>query len=340
MIPPRLLLLIPFLLATFGRAQAAPAGDAGELDARVERLLAFIPATAASHDEGVVEGEQIRVLMRPQLRACLQAGMPVPPEQIHAWARALAESELDHEVLLRQARAAGYQPDPAKARLELAKRRDSMGGEQFAETMALQGVGEDVVLRKLAENGAVSRWLAEQVGATIELDEDDAKAYFEEHRKEFVLPVSRQLWHILVAQRQETTKERRRVLRRNAEEMLARIREGMPFQRVARAGSDCPSAANDGNLGLVSEDRLNKELLAVSRKLRCGEISGVIESPAGFHLLMAGASASGRKLEFREVREQIMEQLRGEAVGQAMDRVKERARAATHARVHIAAGDK
>ena len=328
------------LLAFPGRAQEAPRARLSEADANaiVERALLFIPAVAASFDGGVIKGERIRVLMRPQMRARLMAKMVVPPAQLLSWARALAESELDHELLLQQAAGAGYKPDLPAARLQLEKRRDAMGEELYRETMAMQGVPEATVVRKLAETGAVNRWIAEQVGPSIALDETDAKAYFKKHRKEFALPRSRQLWHILVAKRPKAPKSRQRLLRRNAVEMRQRIAEGMSFQSVAKLGSDCPSAMNNGNLGLVSEDRLNKELRSAARKLKMGEISGIIESRAGYHLLMAGAGAPGRKLGFGEVKEQIMKQLQGETAAQAMERVKQRAHEAAHARVHIAAG--
>jgi len=330
------------LLAFAARAQEAPPARLSEANANamVERALRFIPTVAASFDGGVIKGERIRVLMRPQMRARLMAKMMVPPAQLLSWARALAESELDHELLLQQAVGAGYKPDLAEARLELRKRRDAMGEKLYGETMAMQGVPEGTVVRKLAENDAVNRWIAEQVEPSIGLDETEAKTYFKKHRKEFVLPTARQLWHILVAKRPKLPKDRRRLLRQNAVDMRQRIAEGMSFQSVAKIGSDCPSAMNDGHLGLVSEDRLNKKLRSAARKLKMGEISGIIESPAGYHLLMAGAVAPGRKLNFDEVKGQIMKQLRGESAAQAMARVKQRAHEAAHARVHIAAAKK
>ncbi len=332
----RFFVLILVLAALPGRAQTAPAAmTAGEARVEADRVLSFIPRVAASFTGGAVTGDEIRQLMKAQLVARFQAGVELSPEQLQQWARVLAESELDHQLLLQQAAAAGYTPDLLGAREELAQRRDQMGDEAFAQTMAMQGVPADVVVRKLAENRMVNKWVSEQVAPTITATEEDAKDYYDKHLDEFTLPASRRLWHILIAVPPDTPKERRKLSRQNAEDILQRLREGVSFQRMAKSGSDCPSAVNEGDLGLVPLDQLNKALQPVAKKLAFGEISAVIESTTGYHLLMAGATVPEARIPFAEVKQRILRRLQGELAGQAMDRLKQNAREAAHAEVHI-----
>jgi peptidyl-prolyl cis-trans isomerase C len=307
----------------------APVMSPEEAQAAAERALTFIPKMAASFDGGMIDGEEIRQLMRPQLQAQLRMGVQVSATKLQQWALALAESELDHQLLLRQAAAAGYKPDLFTARQELAERRQQMGEEAYARTMAMQGVDEDVVVRKLAENRMVNQWMGDQVAPTVSVDDAEARQYYKEHKDEFRMPEVRRLWHILVAKRLNVPKKRLKFFRQNAEDMLARLREGMSFQRLARSGSDCPSAPNGGDLGLVPDDQLTKEVRAAVAKLAPGQISDVVESPAGFHIFMAGTSAPGRQLAFDEVKQRIMRRLQGETVGETMKRMKETARAAS-----------
>jgi len=333
----RLALLFLALAALSGRAQTEPAAMAAEeAQAQADRMLRFIPRVAATFTGGAIEGDEIRQLMRPQLVARLQAGVQMSSEQLQQWARVLTDSELDHQLLVRQATGAAYKPDLAAARRELAQRREQMGEEAFAQTMAVQGVDEEVVVRKLAENQMVNQWMVEQVAPTITVSEEDAKGYYDEHKEEFALPASRRLWHILIAVPPDTSKERRKLSRQNAEDILARLREGVSFQRLAKSGSDCPSSAQEGDLGLVPEDRLNKALQPVVRKLAPGQISEIVESTTGYHLLLAGAAAPGVQLPFADVKQRILRRLQGEMVGQAMERMKQAARTAAQVEVHIA----
>ncbi len=320
----------------------AAASEIGLSEARIqaEQALVFIPRLAVTFDGGMIEGEEIRQLMRPQLIARLQAGVRMEPAQLRAWARLLAESEMDHLLLVRKATAAGYRPDLLGAREELEARHQGMGDEAFAQTMAMQGVDTDVVVRKLAENQMVNRWLAEQVAATAEASDAEVKAYYNKNRDEFTLSAERRLWHILVADRPDLPKERRAQLRQNAEELLARLREGHEFSRLARSGSDCASAANGGDLGLVPEERLAKELRAVVRKLEPGEISEVVQSPAGYHILMSGPTAPKVVLPLDEVKQRIVRHIQGEKVRDAMEQMRQTARAEARAAVHIPAEGK
>lgn len=321
---------------------AATASEIGLTEARIqaEQALVFIPRLAVTFDGGMIEGEEIRQLMRPQLIARLQAGVRLDAAQLQAWARLLAESEMDHLLLVRKATAAGYRPDLLGAREELEARHQGMGDEAFAQTMAMQGVEPDVVVRKLAENQTVNRWLAEQVAAAAEVSDDEMKAYYNKNRDEFTLSAERRLWHILVADRPDLPKERRALLRQNAEDLLARLREGHEFERLARSGSDCASAANGGDLGLVPEERLAKELRAVVSKLEPGEISEVVQSPAGFHILKSGPAVPKVELPFEEVKQRIVRRIQGEKVGEAMEHMRQTARAETQAKVHIPAAGK
>jgi len=322
------------------RAGLPTAGEISLTEARIqtEQALAFIPRLAVSFDGGMIEGEEIRRLMRPQLIARLQAGVRMEPVQLRAWATLLADSEVDHLLLVQRATAAGYRPDMLGAREELDTRHRSMGEEAFVQTMAMQGVEPDVVVRKLAENQMVNRWLAEQVAQMAEVSDEETRAYYNKNRDEFTLSAERRLWHILVADQPDLSKERRAMLRQNAEDMLKRLREGHDFERLARSGSDCASAANGGDLGLVPEERLTKELLSVARKLEPGEISEVVQSRFGYHILMSGAAVPRKELPFAEARPRILRRLQGEKVGEAMERMRQMVREEANVKIHLPQG--
>lgn len=327
------------LLLLLGTARANPAGmTLSEARIQAEQALVFIPRIVATFDGGVFEAEDIRRLMRPQLVARLQAGASMDAAQLRAWAHMLAESELDHQLLVQRANAAGYQPDTLGAREELAARRREMGEEEFARTMAMQGVESDEVVRKLAENRMVNQWLAEQVAEDADVSEEEARTYYNRNRAEFTLPPERRLWHILVMDQPDLPRERSAMLRQNAEDMLARLREGFEFERLARSGSDCASAANGGDLGMVPEDRLSRELRTAVRRLEPGEISGVVQSPAGYHLILSGVAVPGSEIPFDEAKKRIVRRLQGEKVGEAMKRMRHLARTEANARIHLGAG--
>jgi peptidyl-prolyl cis-trans isomerase SurA len=74
-------------------------------------------------------------------------------------------------------------------------------------------------------------------------------------------------------------------LQARAEALLARIRAGEDFNNLARAASDAPDRSNGGQLGLRTADRYPSLFLDATQALALGEVSGLVRSGAGFHLL-------------------------------------------------------
>ncbi len=72
------------------------------------------------------------------------------------------------------------------------------------------------------------------------------------------------------------------------EQALARIRAGEDFGKVAREMSDCPSRASDGRLGAYEPGQANfvKEFEDALYQLRAGEVSGIVETSFGFHIIL------------------------------------------------------
>lgn len=101
--------------------------------------------------------------------------------------------------------------------------------------------------------------------------EDDARAYFEEHRNEYGIQV--RLAHILVRNGEE------------AERALAQLDAGAPFETVAQGFSIDQTASLGGDLGYVRRGEMIHELEEVAFALKVGEVSSVIASGYGYHII-------------------------------------------------------
>ena len=118
----------------------------------------------------------------------------------------------------------------------------------------------------------------------------------------------RWLEHILVAARQDTTPEVKAAKRRTAAGYLAQVRGGAPFARLASQRSDDPaSAANGGSLGLVGRGVLVKAFEDAGWALQPGQISDVVETAFGYHII--------RRPPLAEIRDSFTIRLRELAVG-------------------------
>ncbi len=70
-----------------------------------------------------------------------------------------------------------------------------------------------------------------------------------------------------------------------AEAVLERLKKGEKFGRVARAVSRCPSAKRGGDLGTFTRGKMVKEFENAAFALRKGEVSGVVKTKFGCHVI-------------------------------------------------------
>lgn len=104
-----------------------------------------------------------------------------------------------------------------------------------------------------------------------EISEEEARGYFEEHRSDYAIQV--RLAHILVRSRQEAER---------AEEQIA---AGTPFESVAEAVSIDQTASLGGDLGYMRRGEMVHELEEAAYELKVGEVSDVIASSYGYHII-------------------------------------------------------
>ena len=82
------------------------------------------------------------------------------------------------------------------------------------------------------------------------------------------------LKHILVAHKYE------------AEDLLRRLERGEDFSELARKYSNCASAQDGGDLGVISLSRLDSDFAEVARGLAVGRVSPVVRTKFGYHLIL------------------------------------------------------
>lgn len=97
--------------------------------------------------------------------------------------------------------------------------------------------------------------------------------------------------HILIAYQgamraAPTTTRTKEQAKKRAEEILARAKKGEDFAKLADEASDDPSAKmNHGSLGRFTRERMIKQFSDATFGMKPGELSGVVETPFGYHII-------------------------------------------------------
>ena len=91
--------------------------------------------------------------------------------------------------------------------------------------------------------------------------------------------------HILVRAPEDTAPEDLKKLRAKAEEALTQLQAGKDFAKISASFSDAPNALEGGSLGWKNGSQIPALFFEALKPLKAGEVSGILRSPNGFHIL-------------------------------------------------------
>lgn len=153
----------------------------------------------------------------------------------------------------------------------------------------------------------------ERIASRIEpVSDTDVEIYYLLHRERFRRPESRTLRHVLITVNDALPGSERLSALRKIEAIRERLLKSPDrFAEQALKHSECPTAMNGGLLGTVRRGQLFAELETAAFSLSAGELSAVIESPMGFHVLHCLSIEDASVMPLPTVREKIRDYLVG-----------------------------
>ncbi len=146
----------------------------------------------------------------------------------------------------------------------------------------------------------------------ITVSEDDLRKYYAENEKRYTTPEERRASHILIKADKDAPKAERDKAKAKAEALLAEVRKNpASFAEVAKKNSDDEgSAPKGGDLDFFGRGAMVKPFEDAAYGLKPGEISGIVESDFGFHIIQLNAVRGGQKKTFEEVRPEMEAEIR------------------------------
>lgn len=144
------------------------------------------------------------------------------------------------------------------------------------------------------------------------VSDEEVKKYYEEHRSEFGMPEQREAAHILIPVASQASEAEKRAAKAKAEQILQQVKQApAKFAELAKKYSEDPgSAANGGDLGFFGHGMMVKPFEDAAFSLKPGEISGLVQSDFGFHIIKLLAIKPAQIRQLAEVRSGIAQKLK------------------------------
>jgi peptidyl-prolyl cis-trans isomerase D len=155
------------------------------------------------------------------------------------------------------------------------------------------------------------------VEARIEVSEADIKAYYEQNLARYKTDEQRRASHILIASGKDAAAADKAAAKAKAEKLLAQLRKSPnDFAKLAKENSQDPgSAERGGDLDFFGKGMMVKPFEDAAYALKEGEISDVVQSDFGFHIIRLTAIKASSTRSLAEVKVNITDEIRRQQVG-------------------------
>lgn len=152
----------------------------------------------------------------------------------------------------------------------------------------------------------------ESLKGGVTVSEDELKKYYEENQARYTVAEERRASHILIKADKDTPAPERAKAKARAEELLAQARKNPAgFAELARKNSqDEGSATRGGDLDFFPRGAMVKPFEDAAYALKQGEISNVVESDFGYHVIQLTGVRGGDKKSFESVRADLEQEVR------------------------------
>ena len=155
----------------------------------------------------------------------------------------------------------------------------------FRERLAKDGVDFKKFREEIRSEIVATRLREREVDSKLVISDGEIDNYLTSQSKLPGKGEEYQLAHIMVLVPEQASADKIQASRQRAEHAMTRLQEGADFAQVAAEFSDAKDAMQGGNLGLRSADRIPTLFLDALQKMHSGELSPILRSPNGFHIL-------------------------------------------------------
>ena len=191
------------------------------------------------------------------------------------------------------------------------------GHEAFVRALETQKTTEARFREQMRQGKRVDKLVAQATAGVDEPTERDIEAHFAEHKAEFAKGERVLAQHILITPDGDSEHAREEASDK-INGILERVRNGAAFSDEAAAHSMCPSGQEGGSLGWFGRGMMVPEFDSAVFAMKVGEVSDIIETQFGLHIIYKTDHEDGGEAGFDDVREQIRDLIRHARRGEAM----------------------
>ena len=226
---------------------------------------------------------------------------------------------IDSRLLAQVARRRGIEPNEDRINDKMKGLEDRAGGrEELKAELIKSRITYDQLRSTVVQADLVQTLVETEILPSGAVSPQDVEAFYTENPELFKGSDKVHSRHILIVVDPDATDAERQDARQRAEEAQTRAAAGEDFAKLAAELSDGPNAATGGDLGFTARGQMVEGFDEAVWSLEPGQISDVVESRLGYHVIKVDEIVSGPVVPFDEARPLVTNLLRQRRNGAAL----------------------
>jgi parvulin-like peptidyl-prolyl isomerase len=202
------------------------------------------------------------------------------------------ENMIKQQLILEEASRVGIRVSEQELQNEINK-VVTPGSPELSKSLEENGITMEQWKERFKNDLLMKKTTEATLANQYQVTENEMKDYYQKHRSDFSVPAQVQLRQIVVSKEDK------------AKELLAQLSTGADFGNLARKYSEGPEADKGGDLGWVEPNDLPQSLHDEIDKLKPNQVSGLIKSPFGFHILQLANIRPPSQMNYEAARPSI-----------------------------------
>jgi len=303
------ILLALVAVAAIGIAQESPAPGAN-----------VNPAVLKVNDDLVYAAE---ISMVMQNIAGQMGGRDKVPDQ-QELVQMATQRVVEQKLLSQEAGRNGIQPnEPRVAQMIQAIEQQAGGREALDASLAQMGSNHEQVMEMIREMDLVRSLIEQKISPSIQVSDEEVASFYAENQEMFKNDAQIHARHIITAATEDADAATVAAAAAKAEKARERAIAGEDFAELAREMSEGPSAPKGGDLGFFTRDQMVPAFADTAFALEPGQISEVVRSPFGFHVIKVEEKRPAGTLPLDEVSDDLQAMLVQQKIGQEVGKMVE-----------------
>lgn len=284
---------------------------------------AAAPAKAAQEVIATVNGKPVYAVELQRAKKVIMSGQPdlqIPPDQQKEFDLQALGQLTSAELLYQAGQKLEIKDLEKQVEDKISQGKTKFGSAQeFEKVVQALDMTENDLRDYTRRDITISNFIQQSIASKVTVSDEESKKFYDQNLDKFSQSETVRASHILIGLDPKASAEEKKKAREKAEKLRKEISAGADFAALAKSDSTCPSSQQGGDLGYFVKGQMVPPFEQAAFALKPGEISNVVETQFGFHIIKVTDRKNAETVAFKDAKARIAEYLKNQKISEAVN---------------------